>query len=214
MKKPNQSGLLAAFILGLFLHQPLANASDFIDNKPPLAQDPERSGAMIWEKPGLNRAAYTRVMMGPVTIFISPDSEYKGLDADELKTLADTFRAAVTKTLEPEIPLVSQAGPGVVYVRAALVDVDVAKKKRGLLGYTPIGFVIGAAKDAVEGPSVTLKNAALEIEMLDSVSGERLGVLVDKAPTSATEDHLSWDSITKTFELYADRFKSRFEAAK
>ncbi len=214
MNKLQKRGLLVAFILALFLQQPIASASEFIDNMPQVSPDPDRPGAMIWEKPGVDRAAYTRVMMEPITIFISPDSEYKGLNPDELKTLADTFRETVTRTLEPEIPVVNQAGPGVMYMRAALTDVDVAKKKRGLLGYTPIGFVAGVAKEAVAGPSVTLKNASLEIEMLDSVSGERLGVLVDKAPKSAGDDHLSWDSISKTFQYYADRFKARMQAAK
>ena len=37
--------------------------------------------------------------------------------------------------------MVNKAGPGVLYLRAALTNVKVAKKKRGVLGYTPIGFV-------------------------------------------------------------------------
>lgn len=205
--------LLAASILVLLVQQAFAANSQFIDNMPQLVPDPDRAGAMIWQKPGINRAAYTRVMFEPMTIFISPDSEYQGLNADELKALADTFREVVTKTLEPEIPVVNQKGEGVLYFRAALTNVKVAKKKRGLLGYTPIGFIAGAVKEAAAGPNVSLKDAVLEIEMLDSVSGERLGVLVDKAPKEAGGE-LSWDSIGKTFTFYAERFKSRMQAAK
>lgn len=133
--------LLATSLLVLSMHQAFAGNSQFIDNMPQLAPDPDRVGAMIWQKPGVNRAAYTRVMFEPMTIFISPDSEYQGLNADELKALADTFREVVTRTLEPEIPVVNQKGEGVLYLRAALTNVKVAKKKRGLLGYTPIGLV-------------------------------------------------------------------------
>ena len=205
--------LLMAGILALSMQSALAGSVPFIDNMPQLNKDPDRVGAMIWEKPGADRAAYTRVMIEPITIFISPDSEYQGLSADELKAVSDQFVDAITKTLEPAIPIVSKSGPGVMVLRAALTNVKIAKKKRGLLGYTPVGFVAGVAKEAVAGPSVTLKDASLEIEMLDSVSGERLGVLVDKAP-KGTSQETSWDVISKTFTFYAERFKSRMQVAK
>lgn len=81
-----------------------------------------------------------------------------------------------------------------------------------MFGYTPIGFVIDEAKAAV-GANISLKDAELQIEILDSVSGERLGVLIDKAPKKNDEKNLSWDSINQTFVYYAERFKSRMQAA-
>lgn len=206
---------LSKFVLiaMLLVQYSLASGSEFIEDMPELKQDPDRPGAMIWMKPGVDRAEYRMVMIEPITIFISPDSKYKGLSTDDLQGLAHTFAEAVTRTLEPEVPIVSQAGPGVIYLRAALTDVEVVKKKRGLLGYTPIGLVAGAVKSATVGPSVSLKNAALEIEMIDPTTQERVGVLVDKAPTEG-DGELSWDSISKTFEFYAVRFKARMQAAR
>lgn len=214
MKKTIHRSLLVAAVLAMSLQNAFAAGSEFIENMPELTQDPDRPGAMIWQKPGVDRAAYTKVMIEPVTVFISPDSEYKGLNADDLKALADGFRETVTKTLEPEIPVVNQGGAGVMYIRAALTNVKVAKKKRGLLGYTPIGFVAGTVKEAAAGPSLSLQDAVLEIETYDPVSGERLGVLVDKAPKAADEKDMSWDSIDKTLTYYATRFKARMQAAK
>jgi hypothetical protein len=202
----------AVGILLLSLLASAASASDFIEDMPQLQPDADRAGAMVWTKPGANRAAYTRVMLEPVTIFISPDSKYKGLSAEELATLSQTFLDTMTKTLEPEVPVVNQAGPGVLYLRVALTNVNVAKKKRGLLGYTPIGFVATTVKDAVAGPSISLQDAVFEVEALDSTTGERLGVVVDKAPETEG-DNLSWDSITKTIVFYAERYKARMHNA-
>jgi hypothetical protein len=199
-------------ILLLSLLASAASASDFIEDMPQLQPDADRAGAMVWTKPGANRAAYTRVMLEPVTIFISPESKYKGLSAEELATLSQTFLDTMTKTLEPEVPVVNQAGPGVLYLRVALTNVNVAKKKRGLLGYTPIGFVATTVKDAVAGPSISLQDAVFEVEALDSTTGERLGVVVDKAPKTEG-DNLSWDSITKTIVFYAERYKARMHNA-
>ncbi len=206
--------LLAAGVLTLSLHNAFAAGSEFIEDMPELVQDPDRPGAMIWQKPGMNRAAYTKVMLEPITVFVSPESEYKGVNADDLKALSDGFGQAVVKILEPDIPVVSQGGPGVLYIRAALTNVKVAKKKRGLLGYTPIGFVATSVTRSAAGGTLSLKDAVLEIETFDPVSGERLGVLVDKAPKTAEDKELSWDAIDKTLEYYATRFKARMQAAK
>ena len=203
--------LLLAGLLGLSL-QHGALASEFIEDMPEMAQDPDRAGAMFWEKPGVDRARYTKVMLEPITIFISPDSDYKGLTADEMLALAQGFREALTKTLEPEIPVVGQPGPDVLYIRAALTNVKLAKKKRGLLGYTPIGIVVVAAQN-LAGKRISLKDAELEIEALDSQSSERVGIVVDKAPKTADTKDLSWDSISNTFAFYANRFKERMKAA-
>lgn len=203
---------LAVLLLFGTAQQGLAAGSDFIESMPDLSADPDRPGAMIWTKPDFDRTQYTRVMIEPVTIFIAADSKYKGLDADELKALADGFVESLTKTLEPEVPVVSQAGPGVLYVRAAITNVHLAKKKRGLLGYTPVGLVVTAAQDAA-GARVSLKDAVLELELIDSTSNERVGVLVDKTPTTADQKDLSWNSVTSTFDFYANRFKSRLHAA-
>ncbi|MGB5305105.1 MAG: DUF3313 domain-containing protein [Gammaproteobacteria bacterium] len=203
--------LTAALLIGN-MQQVWAAGSGFIENMPSLTADADRPGAMIWTKEGFDRTQYTKVMIEPVTVFIADDSKYKGLDADELKAMADGFREALTKTLEPDVPVVSQPGAGVLYVRAAITNVHMAKKKRGLLGYTPVGFVVTAAQDAA-GARVSLKNAVVEMELLDAQSNERLGVLVDKTPTTADKKELSWDSITATFDYYANRFKSRLHAA-
>jgi hypothetical protein len=48
--------LLVAGILALST-EAFAASSQFIDNMPQLNKDPDRAGAMIWQKPGLNRAA-------------------------------------------------------------------------------------------------------------------------------------------------------------
>lgn len=204
--------LAAVMVVALSVPQALAVNSDFIENLPQLSPDKEHSGGMIWEKPGLDRSKYTRVMIEPITIFVSPDSPYKGMSPTELKALSDKFLEVVLKTLEPDVPVVSQPGPGVVYLRPALVDVSLAKKKRGLLGYTPVGLVVVAVADAA-GARISLKQARLEIEALDSVTGERVAVIVDNSPKGAESEKLSWDSIERTFQYYAERFKARMKVA-
>lgn len=191
-----------------------AATSEFLDAGPDLKPDPGRPGALVWEKPGFDRAKYTKVMFEPLTIFIASDSEYKGLNADDINALAAGFREAVVQTLEPDLPVVNVAGRGVLYVRAAITHVKLRKPPRGLLGYTPIGIVVTAAQDAA-GKRISLEDAQLEIEARDAVSGETLAVLVERRPTAqgGGKGELSWKSIEDTLRFYATRFKSRMIAA-
>ena len=62
--------------------------------------------------------------------------------------------------------------------------------------------------------AISPEGAVLEIEALDSVSGERLFVLLDNAPKAAGAEELTWESVNKTFVWYAERFKARMQAAK
>ena len=216
--KNNAKNLLLVVVILLFPLQLIGQelqvnpeaSAEFIEDMPQLSQDPDRTGALLWEKPGFNRAAYNGVMIDPITIYLSPDSKSKGLKADEIAALSDGFVKSIADTLEPEISTVSQAGPGVIYMRAALIDVKMANKKRGLLGYTPIGLVVTTAMNAA-GARIILKDATLAIELLDSESGERLAVLVDKAPTADDDGELTWESISKTFNFYSNRFKERMQ---
>ena len=189
-------------------------SSEFLGTQPDLKPDPGRPGALVWEKPGFDRGKYAKVMFEPLTIFIASDSEYKGLNADDINALAAGFREAVVQTLEPDLPVVNVAGKGVLYVRAAITHVKLRKPPRGLLGYTPIGIVVTAAQDAA-GKRISLEDAQLEIEARDAVSGETLAVLVERRPTAqgGGKGDLSWKSIEDTLRFYATRFKSRMMAA-
>jgi len=189
--------------------------SDFLDIHPELGPDPQRPGALVWQKPGFDRARYTRMMLEPLSIFVAPDSEYQGLRSDDVHALAAGFRDTVVRTLEPEIPVVDAAGSGVLYVRAALVRVKLKKPARGLLSYTPVGMVVTAAQDAT-GKRISLHDATFELEAYDAVTSEPVAVIVDSRPTTKTDgkDELSWKSIEDTFKFYAARFKSKVLAAR
>lgn len=210
----------ASFVLGMLLASPAGAlaasqySSQFLDIHPQLTPDPSRPGVMKWEKAGFNLAKYDRVMFAPLTMFVDPESQYKGLDSDDVRALATGFRDTIVRVLEPEIPVVDVPGKGVLYVTAALTNVRLRKKKRGLLGYTPIGFVMTTAME-LAGKRISLENAALEMEIYDSATREPVAVIVDRHPSEKTNggEEYSWKSIEETMTLYAKRFKARWLAA-
>ena len=96
-------------------------------------------------------------------------------------------------------------------MRLALTGVRVKHKERGLLSFTPVGFIVTTAQEAAGG-RVALQNAKFEAELLDGRSGERLAVLVDDLGKSGAGEEYTWEAVTAAAEFYAQRFRSRLDA--
>jgi hypothetical protein len=190
--------------------------SGFLEDYPKFQPDKDRKGALIYNKPGTSLKNYDKIMIDPIEIWISPKSKYKGIDPHQLKALADSFRQVIIDELEPDYPVVSKPGPGVLGLRLAITDLHMKKKKRGLLGYTPIGFVATTAKNLAVGPNISLVDAVIEAEMLDAHTNERIGALIDKQSASwdqKDKKKTTWVEIEKVLKFYAKRFRGRMDAA-
>ena len=124
-------------------------------------------------------AKYDSVMVDQPELFLHPDSKYKGLKPDDMKALADSLRERVTAELKTGYKIVDKPGANVLYVRLAVGDLLLQKKKRPILAYIPVGAVVyGVKKLASEATSkIDLKNMKVEGEVLDSVSLEQLGAV-------------------------------------
>lgn len=118
---------------------------------------------------------------------------------------------AVSKTL----PVVDRAGPGVLYIGIAASNVHLAKKKRGLLGYTPAGFVVTSAAAAGEDmqQKIVLQDMNLEIKILDSQSQALLAAAVDKIDTNTKKPGESWADEQTMMDYWSKRIHCRVENA-
>lgn len=184
--------------------------SGFIDSYPKLELDPRGGGGQLYIKPGANLGSYNKVMIEPIEIWLADDSKYKGFSPDDLKEITDELYRVMLANLEPDYPVVSKPGTGVLVVRLAVTDVYAKKKKRGLLGYTPIGAVAGAATGAYR--KVKLNDATIEAELMDAGSLDQLAVLVDKLSVSKGGGETSWEDIHKALDYYAKRLRARLDA--
>jgi hypothetical protein len=205
------------FLLGSILLSGAAGAanvvmySGFIDHYPDLKQDADGGGGLIYRKTGVDLGNYDKILIEPIEIWMADDSKYKGFSPDDLKAITDEFYRTLLVNLEPDYPVVSQPGAGVLVVRLAITDVYAKKKKRGLLGYTPVGALAGAATGSYKA---NLKDATIEAELLDAQSQEQLGVLIDKLSVSkGGSDKTSWAEVTEALNFYAKRFRARMDAA-
>lgn len=121
---------------------------------------------------------YDSLMVDQPEIFLADDSKYKGAKPDHLKQLADTARLAMIERIEAGgYTITDEPGPNVGYIRWAIADLYLNKKKRSILSYTPAGFVMHSTRQAMTRDlwkKIDIVELGLLIEWSDSVSGEIL----------------------------------------
>jgi len=161
-------------------------------------------------------ANYSAVMIDQPEIFVAPNSKYKGMKPDDMKQLADAFRSGMAASLSTTYMIVDQPGPNVLYVRFAISNVQLKKHKKGLLGYTPIGLVAGAAKSAMTSDftkKIDLKGVTVEVEILDSSSEEQLAALLETR-SGKKNDPASWAELEALISVYSQRVGCRLDNAR
>jgi hypothetical protein len=150
---------------------------------------------------------YDSVMIDQPEVFVAADSKYKGAKGDHLKQLADVARLAMMERIEAGgYTITDEPGPNVVYIRWAIADLYLQKKKRGLLSYTPVGMVVHTTRQAAQRDlwkKIDIVELGLMIEWLDSVSGHlisagdaRQGLRKAKGRKA---DLVSWQEIDALF---------------
>jgi len=137
-----------------------------------------RFTARLYEVPNARQrlADYNSIMVDQPEIFIAADSKYKGAKGDQLKALADIARLSTIAQLEASgINVVDTPGTDTLYMRWAIADLYLQKKKRGILSYTPLGMVVHTTKSAATRDlwkKIDIAELHIEIELTDVVTGE------------------------------------------
>ena len=87
----------------------------------------EGQAKMIWMKPGVMFGKYDKFMVDSVIFFFADDSDYKGIDPNEIKELADKFNMAIVAAFKDKYPIVVEPGPDVARIRIAITGVTASK---------------------------------------------------------------------------------------
>lgn len=161
-------------------------------------------------------AKYKGVMVDQPEILISPNSDYKGASPTNLASVANSMRASLTARLEAGgYNVVDKPGPGVLYLRVALTDLELKKKKRSLLEYTPVGAVVGFGIDAMKDfqKKYDIMNMVFQMEIVDSVNSKVLGQYVAVRGGGDKPVRMDFDQIKANMDEFGERLRCRLDNA-
>ena len=154
---------------------------------------------------------YTKVKIALVTIWTMGDSEMTELSAEEAQDLANYLHTAIHNELKKDYQIVETNGSDTLLIRVALTEAIGANRTMNSIStIVPVGLVISAGKKAATGTHAFVGKASIEVEVLDSATGQRLGAAVDER-AGAKGVEAEWTQVEKAFDFWAGKMRDRLE---
>lgn len=172
--------------------------SGFLVDYSQLTPGGEDRAALTYVDPEVDFKNYDALMFDRVSVWLSPEAENRDVDPAVFKKMSDYFLNALVKAVEDGYTVVDQPGPNVIRVRAAITDVEPSDPVAKALSVDNIGT----------------GGAEAEIELLDSMSSERLAAAVDRRQGDQPASRGVWEDTKDAFDYWARRFRERLDAAR
>ena len=191
------------------------DASGFLSNYKQLSPGGEGQAVFKYINPETNFKLYDKIMFDRVAVVLSHEEQYKVVDPGQLKELTDYFQNALFDAVKGGYDIVDQPGPGVLRVRFAITGVKPSKPVANPLSTVlPVGWVVAGATKVASDENVGTGEAAAEMEVLDSLTGERLAAAVDRRQGGKKAFSGKWDDAKEALDYWAKMFRQRLDEAR
>ena len=155
--------------------------SGFLTNYAKLKPVAAMQGIECWRDTRFDPKKYKKIQITPIVVSLaapkdSKDGKVPTVDPTDLKQLTDYFYQALHDSLKPRIPVVAQAGAGVVVLRIALTDLVPTSVPGSVAGtLIPYAFIAEASSGKVTGrpagSTPYLGETGMEMQFRDGATG-------------------------------------------
>lgn len=192
--------------------------SGFLGDYSGLYPDPKNGDLLIYEKNKDALKNYRTFIIDPVTVYLLPEAQDRGIDPDDLDRLARYFADAITDELIGSgYEVVTEPGPGVLQLQIAITNVEPTGGKRNAAlkaGATAASVAVAPGASLLV-PRLSVGRVGIEGEMVDSVSGERMVAFVTgkggRRWFSGLKAYKKWGDIEAAFRSWAKEFRKRVD---
>jgi len=173
----------------------------------------EGQNGLRWLNPAAQWTQYNKIMIDPVTFWAGSTTS---ISASDQQMLVNYFNQQLNKELGQKFQIVNEPGPGVMKLDVAIVDASSATPVlRSISMIVPQARVLSTLKYLATGTFPFVGAAQAEARVTDSVSGQVLGLFVDKrvgGGSFTTGFQWQWDdaenAVNHWAELAANRLSS------
>jgi hypothetical protein len=121
-----------------------------------------------------NLHGYIGVIVEPVQVYLAADADPSTISTPNAERAALYFRSSLIGAVQDAFPVTNEPGPLVLRLRAAIVGVDT-------------GADVAAEEGQAAGKAVNIGKAIIEVELVDSVSGEVIAAAQDREAAGSGE---------------------------
>lgn len=204
--------LLTAQLIGCVRSKDDAHVrpTGFLGDYSMLEPGAEGQAQLRYVNPDIDFGQYNKILIEPVTIWRSEGSDWSAVDPDELDEIADYVLYAFHRQLSGDFKLVQKPGEGVIAFRIALTEkAEAPVVLETASGVLPRIFV-GERKKTLSPEALRfLDTVTMEIEVVDTIDGRRIGAAVDRraGETRFLTEHGQWIEVETAFDYWAGRVK-------
>jgi len=155
--------------------------SGFLTNYAKLKPVAAMEGIECWRDTRFDPKKYKKIQITPIVVSLaapkdSKDGKVPTVDPADLKQLTDYFYQTLQDSFKPQIPVVAQAGAGVVVLRIALTDLVPTSVPGSVAGtLIPYAFIAEASSGKVTGrpagSTPYLGETGMEMQFRDGATG-------------------------------------------
>lgn len=201
----------------------------FLSDYSKLAPEGDDSNAYVYVDSTVDFTPYKKLLVDRIKVWYKSDSDYKGIDPDDLKALTDYFHQAIVKAVGDDYPMVDEPGPDVLRVRIAVTDLVPNKPEASVVTLVvPFAWVADAGSGVAKGETGSTSftgEATIEMEAMDSVSSQQVGAYIERqvgkkynwthGVSEGVSDYMKayskWDYTKKAMDTWAQKLKKRLD---
>jgi hypothetical protein len=131
---------------------------------------------------------------------------------EDVAAIAGALRSTAIAAMQQRgYKIVDKPAPDALFLRMAVTDLKINKKKRKLLAYTPVGFVVDAGVKAMQDmmDKYDILDMALQVEVQEVQAGYWCGRI--QRGEGAESKQISFDLLMAALNEYSDRFACRLD---
>jgi hypothetical protein len=195
------------------------SSDPFLGDYSGLVPDAKNGDLLLYMKDPTVLKKYNKFIFDPITIYLLPEAQDRGIDPDDLERLTQYFRKAVINELAKSgsYQIVKEPGPDVAELRVAITNVEPTggKKNAAVKGAATAATMAVAPGASLLVPRISVGKVNIEGEILDSVSGDRLVAFVTsksgKRWFAGLNTVKKWGDIEAAFRSWAKGFRVRLD---
>jgi hypothetical protein len=195
--------------------------SGFLVDYSKLQPDPKNADLLVYWKSEDALKNSNKFIIDPVIVYLLPKAQQRGIDPEDLAKLTRYFTKAITDELtgSGRYEIVTEPGPGVMVLKVAITNVEPTGGKTNAVVK---GAAVAASTAAAPGasmlvPRLSVGRVAIEGEIDDSVSGERMVAFMTskggRRYFSGLNAYKKWGDIEAAFRSWAKNFRERLDKA-
>jgi len=182
------------------------DTSNFLDDYSLLTEGEDGDALLSYWKKDANWSAYKKIILDPVAIRKTPDSELNEMPHLESQRLKDLFEFRLRDALKKDFKLVNKPGPDTLRIQYAITDAETSILFLDqLTTFYPSARAVSLLKRMAIGTESYVGQASIEGKITDSQTGELLMASADCRAGGKTlmGSFDTWDDVEQAYQYWA-----------